>query len=428
MRLLHTSDWHLGRSLHGADLGEAHAAWVDHVVDTVEREHVDVVLVAGDVFDRAIAPLSAVRAWDRAVERVAAAGAALVVSSGNHDSAVRLAAHAGLLRGAGLHVRGDLTGLTDPVVLHDEHGPVAFYPVPFLEPTTQAGVVARLAAPGLDPVAEVPRTQAGVVGRACQVAAAHARAHAYDRTVVLAHTWAAGIRREDLSDSERDIGSASPQGCPADAATRVGTLDRVPVTAFEDFSYAALGHLHGRSTLREGVRYSGSPLAFSFSERRHRKGGWLVELDGAGLAEVRWDDAPVHRALTELRGTLAELLGDPAHAAAEQHWVKAVLTDPVRPADAMRRLQTRFPHAVALELRPAGAGPGQVSGYGARLAEAPDDTAVAAGFVEHVRGAPVSAAERDVLARAFRAVATHADAGGEQESTARLDEPVPRAG
>ncbi|WP_380165984.1 exonuclease SbcCD subunit D [Jannaschia sp. R86511] len=419
MRLLHTSDWHLGRRLHGADLTDAHEAWVDHVVEVVRSERVDVVLVAGDVFDRAIPPVEALATWDRALAEVTAAGAAVVVSSGNHDSPHRLGAHAGLLAKAGVHVRCDPARVAEPVVLHDAHGPVAFYPLPFLEPTTTAGTLARASQPGADPVERVPRSQEGVVSRAAALAAAEARSAGRRRTVVLAHTWVAGVRPQDRSDSEREIGccTAPPGGTPAAApdggrddrggGARVGTVDRVATDAFAGFGYTALGHLHGPQVLSETLRYSGSPVAFSFSERHQAKGSWLVDLDAAGAVTVQRVPAPVHRRLSQLSGMLEQLLSDPAHGGVEADHVKAVLTDAARPADAMRRLQTRFPHAVALEWAPQGRVPELP--YARRLAAAADDTAVAVGFVAHVRGTEATAAERTTLQAAFRAVSAEAD-------------------
>jgi exonuclease SbcD len=420
MRLLHTSDWHLGRRLHGADLTDAHQAWVDHVVEVVRTEAVDVLLVAGDVFDRAIPPVEALAIWERALLEVTRAGARVVVSSGNHDSPARLGAHSRLLSHAGVHVRCDPARVAEPVVLDDEHGPVAFYPLPYLEPTTTADRLARLAVADEPAVDAVARSQEGVVSRAAALAAAEARAAGRLRTVALAHTWVAGVRAEDRSDSEREIGCCpTPTGRDTEVTVaRVGTLDRVATDAFAPFGYTALGHLHGPHVLADTLRYSGSPVAFSFSERAHRKGSWLVDLDATGTARVERVDAPVHRRLTQLTGTLEELLTATAHAGAEADHVKAVLTDAARPADAMRRLQTRFPHAVALEWAPEGRVPGLP--YAQRLSTAVSDTEVAVGFVAHVRGTEATDAERSALDAAFRAVAV----AGELDAVSDLPDDV----
>jgi len=134
MRFLHTSDWHLGRSLHRADLREAQSAFLDHLVETARTERVDAVLVAGDVYDRAIAPVDAVALCEDALARLRGTGARVILISGNHDSALRLGVNSALIDTAGVHLRTNRARLAEPVVLTDEHGPVAVYGIPYLEP------------------------------------------------------------------------------------------------------------------------------------------------------------------------------------------------------------------------------------------------------------------------------------------------------
>ena len=152
----------------------------------------------------------------------------------------------------------------------------------------------------------------------------------------MAHAFVAGA---EPSDSERDIS--------------VGGVSMVPTSVFDGIDYVALGHLHGRHTLTESVRYSGSPLAYSFSEAAHRKGSWLVELGADGLSTCEFIEAPVPRPLARLRGTLDELLADPRAAEHEQSWVQVTLTDDIRPAQAMDRLRARFPHTLVLGFEPS---------------------------------------------------------------------------
>lgn len=255
MRFLHTSDWHLGRSFHRVNLLGAQAAFIDHLVETVREHEVDAVLVAGDVYDRAVPPLPAVELYDRALHRLADLGVPTVMISGNHDSARRLGVGAGLIGRAGIHLRTDPAGCADPVVLADVHGDVALYGLPYLEPALVrdefgAGKVSHEAVLG----AAMDRIRADLAGRAPGT-----------RSVVLAHAFVTGGQ---ASDSERDI--------------TVGGVEAVPASVFDGVDYAALGHLHGCQTINERVRYSGSPLAYSFSEADHRKSMWLVELGGEG--------------------------------------------------------------------------------------------------------------------------------------------------
>ncbi len=363
MRILHTSDWHLGRSFHGEDLLGAQAAYVDHLIATVEAESVDLVVVAGDVYDRALPPVDAVALADETFSRLASSRARVVITSGNHDSARRLGFNSRLVDLAGVHLRTDAGRVAEPVLVEDDHGTVAVYGIPYLEPDVMRQ------AWGLP-----SRSHHTVLAHATQRIRADLARRAGVRSVVLAHAFVAG---GEPSESERDIS--------------VGGVSIVPTSLFDGFDYTALGHLHGRATLTDSVRYSGSPLAYSFSEARHLKGSWLVDLGADGVEAATFVQAPVVRPLARVQGTLADLLQDRRLAHHEGAWVQATLTDPVRPLQAMERLRARFPHALALRFAPVGGEdlPARtpVVGRGAHD--------IARDFVAHVRG--VEATEEESL-------------------------------
>ncbi len=220
MRFLHTSDWHLGRSLHRADLREAQAAFLDHLVDTARAERVDAVLVAGDVYDRAIAPVDSVALCEDALARLRATGARVILISGNHDSALRLGVNSALIDTAGVHLRTNRARLAEPVVLTDEHGPVAVYGVPYLEPAlglpaeTPAEPMAAIPAPGptADPgTGQEPPRQRGhatVLGQAAARIRADAAARGMNRTVLMAHAW---VTAGSTDDERRDAADAAAE-------------------------------------------------------------------------------------------------------------------------------------------------------------------------------------------------------------------------
>ncbi|MFG2620882.1 exonuclease SbcCD subunit D [Streptomyces sp. NPDC048507] len=381
MKFLHTSDWHLGRSFHRVNLLGAQAAFVDHLVAAVREHAVDAVLVAGDVYDRAVPPLPAVELYDRALHRLADLGVPTVMISGNHDSARRLGVGAGLIGRAGIHLRTDPAGCADPVVLADVHGDVALYGLPYLEP---ALVKDEFGAAGVSHEAvlgaAMDRIRADLAGRAPGT-----------RSVVLAHAFVTGGQ---ASDSERDIA--------------VGGVESVSAEVFDGVDYVALGHLHGCQTVGERVRYSGSPLAYSFSEADHRKTMWLVDLGPAGEITAERLDTPVPRPLARLRGRLAQLLDDPALDGREDSWIEATLTDPVRPEDPMARLTARFPHTLSLAFDPEGREEDAAASYAQRL-KGRSDQEIAEDFVAHVRGGgSADEAERDVLRGAFAEVRVQA--------------------
>jgi exonuclease SbcD len=386
MRLLHTSDWHLGRSFHGIGMLDAQRAFVDQLVTFVRDESVDVVLIAGDVYDRALPGVDVVGLLDDALVRLTGAGAQVVLTSGNHDSAIRLGFASRVLERGGVHLRTRLAELDKPVLFPlagggdtDSDAVLAIYGIPWLEPRLVAGQL------GVETASHFEVTRA---------ATERIRADLHDRaetrtvhSVVLAHTFASG---GISSDSERDLS--------------IGGVGAVPLDLFDGFSYTALGHLHGRQELSPAVRYSGSPLAYSFSEAKHKKGSWLVDVDATGIGGVRevlWD-AP--RTLAVLRGKLDQLLGSEEFAWAEAAYCQITLTDAQRPAQAMERLRARFPDTLVLGFDPEGAEAAARTSYSSRLAEAEDDLSVCCGFLEHVRGRNADDAESAVLAEALEAV------------------------
>ena len=381
MKILHTSDWHIGRTFHTHSTLEHLGIVLDALVQIVRERGVDVVAVAGDVFDSAMPSKEGYALLTGTLRRLKEAGASVVMTSGNHDSATRLGFQSEWAALAGIHVVTRPEQYLEPVTITDEHGPVHFYGIPYLEP-----VLIRHLYPGVplnthEEVLNVvmTRIRADLAQRRLTERRPTERhlTERGDRSVVLSHCFAAGVApAAEASDVERDI--------------TAGGLDVVPLGVFDGPDYVALGHIHGRATLTERVRYSGAPLHYSFSEAGKPRGAWLVELGAAGLSSpedsaVEWVDLPVPRRLTVLTGELATLLADEGLAGNEGDWVKAILTDQVRPLDAMRSLQTRFAHCVALEHRPTITVDADGSTYAERIRAATSDAEIVAGFLSFVR-------------------------------------------
>ncbi|MGE9807540.1 exonuclease SbcCD subunit D [Janibacter sp. G1551] len=386
MRLIHTSDWHLGRSFHQVGLEDAHAAFADHLVETVRAEHVDAVLVSGDIYDRALPGQDSVALLSDTLMRLADTGAQIILSSGNHDSAIRLGFAAGLLERSGVHIRADVRDVGRPVVIGD----VAVHPLPYLEPSQTAQWL------GTD-----DRTHAGVLRAAMDRVHADARTRA-GRTVIMAHAFVTG---GVTSDSERDIS--------------VGGVSAVSPSVFDGIDYAALGHLHGRKQISDSVRYSGSPVAMSFSEADHLKGSWLVDLDESGVRS-EFVEAPVHRGLSVLRGDLDTLLADSRFAGAENDWCQVTLTDAVRPLAAMDTIRRRFPHTLSLTFDPQGL-IRPAHSYAAKVESRPDAD-LCCDFLTHVRaGHPATAEERALIEDAVEDVRLRrAERAGEGDAAAAV--------
>lgn len=357
MRILHTSDWHIGRTFHGNSTMDALADVLSALVQQVRASSVDVVIVAGDVFDSATPAGAAYTLLGETLVSLHDAGAKVIVTSGNHDSAARLGFQAGLLR-EGIHVLTDPRAVGEPITIDDAEGPVHFYGIPYLEPA-----IVRQHWEGV-----TLRTQAQTMAHAMDLVRAGMSGHE-GRSVAIAHCFAAGV--DATAGLEREV--------------RQGGLDVVPIDVFDGPDYVALGHIHGRQTLSERVRYAGAPLHYSFGEQHKERGSWLIDLDSSGLANVEWLALPVPRRLVTLRGTLDEILSAENVAAHAEDWVCAVYTDALPQAEPMRRLKERFVFCAMVQHAPILVGEPEEHSYAARLKSAVTDTERIEAFLEHVR-------------------------------------------
>lgn len=318
MKLLHTSDLHLGRQFNGISLEEDHAAVLDQIVEAVKANGVDALIIAGDVFDRAAPPQSAVRQFNGFLQRIKSeTEAAVAMIAGNHDSGDRIDLSAIAADRSRWLIRGAISSEEAPLLLSDQHGQVAISALPFAYEYAARECFES----------ETIDTPEDVL--VAQVAAARAQIPEGARWIIVAHAFVTG---GSVSDSERSL-------------TRVGGIETVRTSAFDGAHYVALGHLHRpQSVSGEHIRYSGSPLAFGFDEADSEKSMSLIELDAAGQVSVEvLPLKPVRRARV-LRGKHAELLlSDPSG-----DFIKAVLTDDAPVIDGMKRLRQIFPNACEL--------------------------------------------------------------------------------
>jgi exonuclease SbcD len=387
VRLLHTSDWHLGRTLHGFSLADAQAAAVDFVIETAVSRHVDVVVVCGDVFDRAVPPVESIRLLNRALATLDGAGITTVVIAGNHDSGDRLATYSALLRSS-VHIVGMPSDAGTPIVLEDEHGPVLIYPLPFLEPDAARFDLATDATP-------LDRSHEAVVTAALDRVQSDRIERGSPRSVVLGHAFVAAAGQEpgeSTSQSERDLS--------------VGGVQVVPDAVFagRDLAYVALGHLHRPQRIRTSdpvIHYSGSLLRYSLSEATHDKSLAIVDL-GPGTAPVGVEEVviPQPRGMVRLTDTIDELTG-PSYAEHGLDFVELVVTDATYPERMHARLDAAFPFALVKLHRPTTAVIVGAERRGDSRGREPVD--VIADFIRKVAGREPSTAEAEILQDAYEA-------------------------
>jgi len=376
MRILHTSDWHLGRQFHGMVLEEDHDHVLIQILSIIDDHQPDVVIVAGDIFDRANAPQSALKRLSEFLRTVrATSSAAIVLIAGNHDSAAQIGALGVLASDGEAIVRGPLDQDERPLIISDADGPVAISALPFA-----FEYAARLCFEdeGISCPADVIRAQI-----------ASTRQHVSDgmRWIVVAHAFVDGAA---TSESERPL------------MRMVGGIETVSAAAFEGAHYVALGHLHRPQSVGQNhIRYSGAPLAFGFDEEGQEKSVSLIDLAPDGSIKVTELPIKPLRQVRSIRGKFQELL-----AATEQSndLVRVVLTDETPQIDPMKRIREFYPNAVQLTYerneRPVEQ----------RLAEQraaiDDPQTLAAAFVNFVRGDALSDAEGEIVATALHTFAT----------------------
>jgi exonuclease SbcD len=315
-----------------------------------------------------------VQAATRILRRIRDSGIVIVAISGNHDSAPRLGAFTDFLAAGGLHLRTSLDRVADPVLLSDAAGPVAFYPLPYLEPDLVR------AAWGLSAPADHQRVLTAAMQR---VRADLATRPAGTRSVVLAHAFVVGAV---AGGSERSIA--------------VGGVESVAAEVFDGVDYVALGHLHRPQVLSERVRYSGSPMPYAFSETGHRKSVWLIDIDASGAVVGERLPLPLVRPLATVRGLLTDILCLATGFA--ETYLSVELTDPVRPLDAMRRLREVHPHTLVVQWLPDDRRVGVVADP-LPVGQTRGDLDVLLDFVATTRGGPVSRGERMLLDAAVTA-------------------------
>ncbi|MDC1295037.1 exonuclease SbcCD subunit D [Myxococcota bacterium] len=341
MRLLHSADWHLGRLFHGVSLVDDQAHLLDGFARLAAEAKIDAVLIAGDVYDRAVPPPDAVTLFDEFLAKVAGElRIPTVVIAGNHDSADRLGFGARLLAHGGLHVRGRLEATPSAIELSDEYGPIDIHAIPFVDPPHARVALedAELKDHDACNAAILDRARAGFSPGRRQVCVAHAFVAGASMDASMDASMCASMDVEE-SDSERPL--------------MVGGGGRVDASRFAGFDYVALGHLHRPQQVgSERIRYSGSLMPYSFGESKHVKSVSVIELDAKGGVEIEEISLDARRSVRVIEGKLDALLATPPEHVALEDYLLVRLTDEGALFHPMARLRERYPNVLQIE-RPA---------------------------------------------------------------------------
>jgi exonuclease SbcD len=383
MRFIHTADWHLGRLFHGVHLTDDQHHALMQVVEVVREERPDAVLVAGDIYDRAIPPPEAVELLDEVLCRlVIDLKVPVVLIAGNHDSAQRLHFGSRLLKDRRLYVTGNLPAKWESVVFGDGDGPVHVYAVPYCEPMIVRQGLA------CEEVVDHDSAMRAIVGR---IAGGHPSG---ERKILMGHAFVAGGAE-----------------CESERPLSVGGAGTVDVGSLSGFDYVALGHLHcpqrvqgservqgSGVRVQEEIRYSGSLLKYSFDEVGQAKGVYVVDMDEGGACAVKAVPIVPRRDVRKVEGVMEELLRGPGDGKSAEDYLEVTITDDGPVLDAIGRLREVYPNVMLIRR------PERVNGVGA--GDRPDIRGKTAlqlfgAFYRHVTAEDLSAEQE----RAFVAVA-----------------------
>lgn len=355
MRFLHTADWHLGRIFYGQYLTDDQAHVLEHQFFTIlKEEKIDGILLAGDVFDRAVPPIEAIELWDSIITRLAMDyKVPLFVVSGNHDGAERLEVGRSMLSRSGIHIWGSPHHALQPFEFESFDGKVAICPMPFSEPR-RIGDALGLNSSESKPVDPdmTDDTLFSYVDDKAQEAVA-LNLHNYDqmyqawsdylykqvpkqmRSIAISHAFVMG---GEVGGSERTLS--------------VGGSEQVSPHVFKNFHYTALGHLHGPQRMgADHIRYSGSPLKYSFDEHEQKKSFTIIDMDTNGKVDISTIPVEAKRDVVILEGYFEDLLNNTAlQTKHKDDYVQARLLDTMPIMDGMAKLRQVYHRCMTIEL------------------------------------------------------------------------------
>jgi len=319
MRFVHLSDLHLGKRVNGFSMLEDQEYILKQIIEVIEAEQAEAVLIAGDVYDKAIPPAEAVCLFDSFLTELSSLGVKVMMISGNHDSAERLSFASRLLNRQGIYLVSLLAEDNQPIILEDEYGQIAVYLLPFVKPALVKAIY--------------PEENINSYQDAVQVMLDHLNIDVEKRNILVAHQFVTGA---ECCDSEE---------------LAIGGLDNIDVNLFASFDYVALGHIHKPQKIgRETVRYSGTPLKYSFSEVKHRKSLTVVDVLEKGKVEYRLVDLKPQRDMREIRGKYMEVTAlDYYKNSNVEDYLHVTLTDEEDIPDGISKLRAIYPNIMLLD-------------------------------------------------------------------------------
>ncbi len=322
MKLIHTSDWHLGRILHGVHLTKDQKEVLEDLKEILAVEKPDALIIAGDIYDRGIPPVEAVALFSDFTQTVLLEmGIPIIAMAGNHDSGQRIQFASKVLSENKLHIVGKSKKGYEKITLEDDHGPVDFYVIPYADPAEIRTLYK------MDHIQNHNDSMASIIDKILEEKTS-------GRSVVIAHAYVQG--GSITSESERPLS--------------IGGTDMVEAKHFEPFNYTALGHLHAPQRAGgETIRYSGSLMKYSASEANQKKSVYLVEIDENG--QVTYEGIPIKppKDVRKVKGLLEDILAAGREDENYEDYIVAIVEDEGALLDTMGKLRAVYPNAIEIQ-------------------------------------------------------------------------------
>ncbi|MDO4466059.1 MAG: exonuclease SbcCD subunit D [Bacillota bacterium] len=316
MKFIHISDLHLGKYLYGYSLiaQNDQPYWIEQFLKVVDQEQPDAIVMAGDIYDRSIAPREAIKLFSDFIQKLSIRKIPILVIAGNHDSGIRLASMSSLLKKNKVHIVGEITKEVESITLEDAYGPITFWLVPYLFPGA---------------VEQALGIKVADYSQAFETLLKAQNIDYSQRNVLVAH------QTISFQNNEPEKGGSEEM---------VGGVSAIEQEILKDFDYVALGHIHAAQKVgKENIRYAGSPLCYHFDEtKKPKKGPLVVEIQEKGELQIRRIDIEPLHPLREVRGHLEEILIQEKENKKTGEYIKVILTDDYVPTGAHSTLETLF--------------------------------------------------------------------------------------
>ncbi|MGM0508940.1 MAG: exonuclease SbcCD subunit D [Fusobacteriota bacterium] len=324
MKIIHTGDWHIGKLVHGLHMTKDQEYILDQFIDILKKEKPDLIIIAGDIYDRSIPPVEAIRLLNKTFSKILIDLKIPIIGiSGNHDSSDRIEFVSEILEKNNLYLKGNLENKITPIILEDKFGKINFYPIPYTEP---AVIKEKYNEPDIKNHDD-----------AMKVVLENINLNKNERNICIAHSFITGTDSIEVSDSVRPLS--------------IGGTDYVSVDYFKDFDYVALGHLHRPQKVKVNkIRYSGSIMKYSFSEATQHKSITIVNINKKGDISYKTKELIPKRNMRKIQGKLENLIDPEVYKSTNtDDYIMAVLTDKGALRDPISKLRPIYPNILKLE-------------------------------------------------------------------------------